>query len=143
MNSCSFIGNLAADPEIKYLPSGEAVANITVACSEKWKSKDGTPQEHTEFVRGSAFGKLAEIMSQYLNKGDKVFVSGKLNTRKWEDKDGNNRYSTEIKFRELEMLGSGNKSGGAKSAAPAQKGNQGSMDFQSQDKPAFDDDIPF
>ncbi len=105
LNQCQFIGNLGHSPEIKYTASGVAVANFSIAVSEKWKNKDGEKQESTEWVRCVAWKRLAEVCGEYLGKGSSVWVSGKMQTRKWEDKDGNNRYATEIQVRELRMLG--------------------------------------
>ena len=106
LNSCNFIGRLGNDPEIKYLPSGGAVASISIACSEKWRDKEtGQQKEKTEWIRCSAFGKLAEIMGEYLRKGALVYVSGKMQTRKYQDQSGQDRYSTEIVVSEMKMLG--------------------------------------
>ena len=100
LNSCSFIGRLGNDPETKYTASGTQVTNISIAVG--WKSKD---KEGTEWVRVTAFGKLAEIMSQYLNKGSQVYIQGRMKTDKWQDKDGKDRYSTGIVADNLQMLG--------------------------------------
>src|SRR3972149_5791681 len=98
LNRCTFIGNLGADPETRYMPSGEAVTNIRIACSEKWKDKaSGEMKEHTEWVRISFFGRLAEVAGEYLKKGSQVYVEGQMRTRKWQDKEGQDRYSTEIR----------------------------------------------
>lgn len=107
LNFCSFIGRLGKDPETRYLPSGEAVTNFSIACSQSWKDKEsGDKKEVTEWVRCSAFGKLAEIAGQYLKKGKQCYVSGRMTTRKWTDKDGVEKYSTEIKVDQLQLLGS-------------------------------------
>lgn len=100
LNQCSFIGHLGADPEQRYMPSGDAVTNFRIAVG--WKSKD---KEGAEWVSIVAFGKLAEICGQHLNKGSRVYVSGSLRTRKWTDSSGSNRYSTEIVADHLQMLG--------------------------------------
>ena len=99
------IGNVCADPITKYMANGDAVTNITVACNESWKGKDGTKQEKTEFVRVTFYRKLAEIAGEYLKKGASVYVEGKLETRKWTDKAGVDRYTTEIIASEMKMLG--------------------------------------
>ena len=106
LNQCSFIGRLGQDPDIKYTQGGKPVANISLACSEQWKDKQGVKQEKTEWIRGVAFGKLAEIIGEYLKKGSQVFIQGKMQTRKWQDKEGNDRYTTEINIRDMQMLGS-------------------------------------
>lgn len=138
LNHCSFIGRLGQDPDVKYLPSGSAVANISLAVGEQWKDKNtGERQERTEWVRCCAFGKLAEIMGQYLVKGSQCYVSGKLRTRKWTTQTGEDRYSTEIVVDQMQMLGgkSESRGGGGGYNAPA----------ASERAPAepFDDDIPF
>ena len=96
LNQCNFIGNLGQDPEIRSMNSGDKVANLSIAVTEKWKSKDGERQEKTEWVRIVIFGKLADIAERYLKKGSKVYVSGKMQTRKWQDRDGNDKYTTEV-----------------------------------------------
>jgi single-strand DNA-binding protein len=105
MNQCNFIGRLSADPEVRYLQDGTAVANFTIACGEKWKDKQGQQQEKTEWVRIVAWRKLGEICGEYLTKGSMVFISGKMDTRKWDDQEGNTRYTTEIVAREMKMIG--------------------------------------
>lgn len=107
LNKAIIIGHLGKDPETRYLPGGEAVCNFTVATSETWKDKTtGEKKEQTEWHRVSAFGKLAEICSQYLKKGSLVYVEGRIQTRKWQDKEGQDRYTTEIKADGMKMLGS-------------------------------------
>jgi single-strand DNA-binding protein len=148
INKVILIGNLGKDPETRYLPSGDAVTNITVATSETWKDKSGEKQEHTEWHRIAFFGKLAEIAGEYLKKGSPVYVEGRIRTRKWQDKEGQDRYSTEIVADRMQMLGSrggGSESaarepaaasgGGGAKAAPAKKGGGGFEEM--------DDDIPF
>ncbi len=98
------VGNLGRDPEVRYTPDGTAVTNFSIACSEKW-TKDGEKKEKTEWINIVAWGKLAEICGEYLTKGSMVAVVGKMQTRKWEDKEGNNRYTTEININEMKMLG--------------------------------------
>ena len=106
INKVILLGNLGADPETKHLPSGVAVTNLSVATSESWKDKQtGEQKDRTEWHRVSLFGKLAEIASQYLHKGSQVYIEGKNRTRKWQDKEGNDRYTTEVIADEMQMLG--------------------------------------
>jgi single-strand DNA-binding protein len=160
VNKVILIGNLGADPETRFLPSGDAVANIRIATTDNWKDKSGDKQEHTEWHRVSFFGKLAEIAGEYLKKGSPVYIEGRIRTRKWQDKEGQDRYSTEIVADRIQLLGSrggvgggagggesmpreareprggdgGGNGGGAKPAA--KKGGGASFDD-------MDDDIPF
>src|SRR3989304_2818697 len=107
VNKVIIVGNLGRDPETRYLPSGEAVTNITVATTDTWKDKaSGEKKEATEWHRVAFFGRLAEIAGQYLKKGRQVYIEGALRTRKWQDKDGQDRYTTEIIANEMKMLGS-------------------------------------
>lgn len=118
INKVIILGNLGQDPAVKYLPSGNAVVNFTVATSEQWKEKEsGDKKERTEWHRVVAFGKLAEICGEYLTKGSKVYVEGKLQTRKWDDKQGVTHYTTEIHIHEMQMLGDKPSSGQAESRA--------------------------
>src|SRR5687768_1185190 len=145
VNKVILIGNLGRDPETRYLPSGDAVTNISVATTEKWRDKGGEQQEHTEWHRVAFFGKTAEIAGEYLKKGSPVYVEGRIRTRKWQDKEGNDKYSTEIVADRMQLLGG--RSGGAESMArePA------TATAGSGSKPAprkgtieeLDDDIPF
>ncbi len=122
VNKVTILGNLGKDPEIRYLPSGEAVANITVATTDKYKDKaTGEPREITEWHRISFFGRLAEVVGQYLKKGSQVYVEGSIRTRKWTDKDGQERYSTEIKADTMQMLGSRQGMGGPDSGQSVQR----------------------
>ncbi len=104
VNKAILIGNLGADPEIRYTPSGVAVANFTIATTEKFKGKDGQMQDQTEWHRIVAWNRLAEICGEYLHKGSKVYIEGKIQTRKWKDQNGNDKYTTEIIAREMKML---------------------------------------
>ncbi|MCJ7602306.1 MAG: single-stranded DNA-binding protein [Desulfobulbaceae bacterium] len=104
INKAIIIGNLGADPEVRYTQSGTAVANFNVATTEKWKGQDGQMQEQTEWHRIVAFARLAEICGEYLSKGSKVYVEGRIQTRSWNDKDGNKRYTTEIVAKDMKML---------------------------------------
>jgi len=116
INKVIIVGNLGKDPEVRYMPSGGAVANITIATSETWKDKQsGQKQEKTEWHRVVMFNRLGEIAGEYLKKGSKVYIEGKLQTRKWQDNNGNDRYTTEIVANEMQMLdsrGGGDQSGG-------------------------------
>ena len=164
LNKVTLIGNLGADPEVRYMPTGDAVANITLATSTRWKDKQtGERKEATEWHRVVFFRRLAEIAGEYLKKGSQIYVEGHLRTRKWQDQAGLDRYTTEIVADELHMLGS--RSGGtagmggeqaqggysASSAAkpayqpqqPAQQNNAGSMLPSPPAYDDFDDDIPF
>jgi len=152
VNKVIVVGNLGADPETRYLPSGEAVTNIRVATTDKWKDKaSGEMKEATEWHRISFFGRLAEIAGEYLKKGSQVYVEGSLRTRKWQDKEGHDRYSTEIRADVMQMLGSRAGSGeprGAPSGADQSEAKAEAAARPAAKKPAgkFDDmadDIPF
>lgn len=134
VNKVMIIGNLGADPETRYMPSGDAVTNIRVATTESWKDKSGQKQEHTEWHRVGFFGRLAEIAGEYLKKGSSVWIEGRIRTRKFQDKEGQDRYSTEIIADRFQIL-SGRKKEDTDSAAPAKKPGHGFEDM--------DDDIPF
>jgi len=148
VNKVLILGNVGKDPEIRYLPSGGAVANLSIATSEKWKDKQtGQQQEKTEWHRCSAFGKLAEIIGEYVKKGSKIYVEGSIHTRKWQAQDGTDRYSTEIKVRSMQMLDS---RGETDSTAPQAQSNHSAQPAQqpvaaqqSGGYDSFDDDIPF
>ena len=118
INKVILVGHLGADPELRYLPSGDAVANLRLATSDTWKDKDGNKQEATEWHRVSFFGRQAEVCGQYLKKGSLIYVEGAIRTRKWQDKDGQDRYSTEIRGDRMQMLG-GRQAADTGPAAPA------------------------
>jgi len=164
VNKVILLGNLGRDPEMKYLDNGDAIANLAIATSEQWKDKNsGEKREATEWHRVTAFGKLAEIMGEYLKKGSQVYIEGSLRTRKYTDKDGVERYSTEIRADLMKMLGSPPESKGGNDG----RGNSGGRDTgrtsdgrgngrgndrgndnrssqrQSSQQSNFDDDIPF
>ena len=157
VNKVILVGNLGKDPETRYMPSGGAVTNLTLATSESWKDKQsGEAQERTEWHKVAMFGRLAEIAAEYLRKGSQVYIEGKLRTRKWQDKEGKDRWTTEIIADEMQMLGS--KGGGAAAGAGAMgagaaaggssgSGSGGSGRAAVNDSGAppgdFDDDIPF
>jgi len=146
VNKVILIGNLGNDPDVRYMPSGGAVANITVATSETWKDKNtGEKHDKTEWHRVVLFNRLGEIAGEYLKKGSKVYIEGKLQTRKWQDKDGQDRYTTEIVANEMQMLDSRGSAGGADDySAPSQSRSKPAPAMASGDDIAdFDDDIPF
>jgi single-strand DNA-binding protein len=157
VNKVILIGHLGADPETRAMPSGSSVANLRIATTESWRDKQsGEQQERTEWHRVALFGRLAEIAGEYLRKGSQVYIEGSLRTRKWQDKQGNERYSTEIVGNEMQMLGgrggagagapaaSGSAAGGGprepmpEYAGPASGGASGGGERED-----FDDDIPF
>ena len=134
VNKVILIGNLGADPEVRYSQSGTAIANFRMATTETWKKQDGSKEELTEWHRIVAFGRLGEICGEYLSKGTKVYIEGRLQTRKWDDRDGNTRYTTEIVAREMKML--------------SPKGTSDTSSTQYEEEPPFPepvigDDVPF
>ncbi|MBT9506361.1 single-stranded DNA-binding protein [Rhodoferax sp.] len=163
VNKVILVGNLGRDPEVRYLPSGDPVANITIATSSKYKSKTGEMVEETEWHRVTFFGKLAEIAGQYLKKGRPVYVEGRIKTRKYTDKDGVEKYATDIIANEMQLLGgregmgepSGDDEGSgggysrqAPASRPAAAPRQAPAQAQPQARPSsgfddMDDDIPF
>ena len=137
VNKALIIGNLGQDPEIKYTQSGSPVANLSVATSERWKDKNtGEQKEQTEWHRVVVFGRLAEIAEQYLKKGSKVFIEGKIQTRDWEDAEGNKKYTTEVVAREMTMLDSR-----ASTDSSASSSDNSAKDTAKDDN--FEQDIPF
>jgi len=140
VNKVIVVGNLGSDPDTRYMPSGSAVTNLSIATSESWKDKEtGEQKERTEWHKVAMFGRLAEIAAEYLRKGSQVYIEGKLRTRKWQDKDGKDRWTTEIIADEMQMLGA--RSGGG---APAMNDSKESSAPPAQSGPdEFDDDIPF
>ena len=155
VNKVIIIGNLGADPESRAMPSGASVANLRIATTESWRDKQsGEQQERTEWHRVALFGRLAEVASEYLRKGSQVYIEGSLRTRKWQDKQGNERYSTEIVANDMQMLGgrAGGGGGGAGSSGGApprestdygQSGGGASSSSGAGEGSDFDDDIPF
>jgi single-strand DNA-binding protein len=150
INKVILIGNLGADPETRYMPSGGAVTNLRLATSENWKDKNtGEMQERTEWHRVVLFGKLAEIAAEYVRKGSKIYVEGRLQTRKWQDKEGRDNYSTEIVANDMQMLDSrgggapvGTSEGGGGYGGP--RGGGGAAPSQpGPDSGGWDDDVPF
>lgn len=164
VNKVTLIGNLGADPEVRYTSGGSAVANVRLATAESWRDKEsGEQQERTEWHRVVFFSRLAEIVGEYLKKGSQVYIEGRLQTRKWQDRDGNDRYTTEIVANEMQMLGgraggggggSFEPSGGGGNLEPSGGGGAKSEPSRGTEEPPppasqappmdeFDDDIPF
>lgn len=153
MNKVIITGRLGADPDVRYMTNGDAVCNISIASSERWKGKDGEKKEHTEWHNLVFFGRSAEIVGEYLRKGSKLMIEGKLRTRKWQDKQGADRYTTEIHVEGMEMLDSKPAdSSGSNHRDHNQSRPAASRPAPAASKPAqqsnssfdnFDDDIPF
>lgn len=161
VNKVILIGNLGRDPETRYAPSGDAICNLTIATSEQWKDKaTGERREATEWHRVVFFGRVAEVAAQYLRKGSQIYVEGRLQTRKWQDKDGQDRYTTEIRGDEMKMLGSRQGMGGGDAPSRQDGGDYDAPPARSRPTPQpasgaakapsqgggfgdFDDDIPF
>ena len=145
INKVILVGNLGADPETRYMPSGAAVTNLRVATNESWKDKQtGEMKDRTEWHNVAMFSRLAEIAAEYLRKGSQVYIEGKLRTRKWQDRDGNDRYTTEIIADEMQMLGGRGgpgDSGSMRSESGPGPGSSGGAPRPGPDD--FDDDIPF
>jgi single-strand DNA-binding protein len=144
INKVILIGNLGRDPELKYTQSGQGVCNFSIATTEKWKGKDGQMQEKTEWHRIVAWGKTGELCSQYLSKGRPVYIEGRLQTRDWEDKEGNKRQTTEINANTVQFLGGRNDGGGGGGGArPSGGGGGGTSEDPGFPPPTPDDEIPF
>lgn len=158
VNKVILVGNLGRDPETRYLPSGDAVTNVTIATTEQWKDKGGEKQEATEWHRVAFFGRLAEVAGEYLKKGSQVYVEGRLQTRKWTDKEGQERFTTEIRADRMQMLGGRSGMGGGggdyseggeesrpqRSSPPAQRAPASSGAPKAPSKfDDLEDDIPF
>lgn len=154
INKVILVGNLGADPDTRYMPSGKAVTNIRIATSDSWKDKQtGDQQERTEWHSVVMFDKLGEIAAEYLRKGSQVYIEGALRTRKWQDKEGKDRYTTEIVARDMQMLGgrgggggggAGREGGGGESrSAPRPAATEDRAPAPTADEGGFDDDIPF
>lgn len=157
VNKVILVGNLGNDPEVRYMPNGNAVANLSLATSESWKDQQGQVQERTEWHRLTMYRRLAEIAGEYLKKGSQIYVEGKLQTRKWQDNNGNDKYTTEVIVDQMQMLGGGN--GGANNGngnnqrqqsgngyqnnSPANQNQQGNKPPMAEPDFDFDDDIPF
>jgi len=156
VNKVILVGRLGKDPETRYMPNGEAVTNCTLATSENWKDKSGEKQEKTEWHNLTFYRRLAEVAGEYLKKGSMIYVEGKITTRKWQDKEGKDRYTTDIIVNEMQMLGSKSGSSGGSfevvdsgassappSSAPAAKNAAAAPAKSGGGFDNFDDDIPF
>lgn len=144
LNKAMIIGNLGADPEVRTTPGGTRVATLSVATSRSWTGRTGDQQERTEWHRIVAWDRLAEICERYLKKGDRVYVEGRIEYRQWEGKDGQTRYTTEIRAREMVMLGSRGEAGAEQGApVPAGRPAEGEYSEFSNDALAGEDDLPF
>jgi len=147
VNKVILVGNLGRDPEVRYIKDGTAVANLRIATSENWNDANGQKQERTEWHRIVAWGKLAEIAKEYMTKGKQIYVEGRLQTRSWDDREGNKRYTTEVRADQILMLGTRGDSGGARDAggSPDETRPPGPESPQPPDQPfqATDEDVPF
>lgn len=146
INKVILLGNLGADPDVRFSPNGSVIANLRLATGETWKDQQGNRQERTEWHRIVMFGRTAEIARDYLRKGSKLYLEGRLQTRKWQDKDGHDQYTTEIVAQEFQMLDSAPGSGQGQGYGPAPERSQPRAATASQSTapgPDFDDDIPF
>jgi single-strand DNA-binding protein len=143
INKVILVGNLGADPETRYSPSGNAVTKIRLATTESWRDKQsGEQKEHTEWHRVVMFGRLAEIAAEYLRKGSQVYIEGSLQTDKWQDQQGNDRYTTEIRARDMQMLG-GRTGADAPASRPAPRQESRPAQASAASDEDFNDDIPF
>jgi single-strand DNA-binding protein len=149
VNKVILVGNLGRDPETRYTTGGDAVTNIRVATTDTWKDKNGEKQERTEWHTVVFFGRQAEIAGEYLKKGKQVYIEGRLQTRKWQDKEGQDRYTTEIVADRMQMLGTREGSGAAVAAEPSERSAEARSGARTGGAPAkknvddLDDDIPF
>jgi single-strand DNA-binding protein len=144
LNKAHIIGYLGGDPEVRYLPNGDAIANFSLATTERWKDKaTGENKDATEWHRIVIYGKLAEIAEKYLKKGSQVYIEGKLKTRKWQDKTGQDRYTTEIIADQMQMLGSKENNSAENNAASQPAQRSVSVNKKGVDTSGLDDDIPF
>ncbi len=155
LNQCNFIGRIGQNLDIKTMPNGNSVVNFSIACSDDYKDKSGTKVEQTNWINVVMFGKAADILGQYCSKGSRIRIAGKQVTRKWQDNDGNDRYTTEIVANDMQFLDSRNDSGSSNSGQSQQNARQNNGASQGQQRPAqqqqtaggFDDfedqDIPF
>ena len=148
VNKAILIGNLGADPETRYMQDGTCVCNIRVATTERFRNRNGERQERTEWHRVVLWGKLGEIAGQYLRKGSQVYIEGRIETRRWQDREGNDRYTTEIRAREMKMLGPRGAAEAPRAQAQEEAPAAQAADDPFSDSPGFnsvppDDDIPF
>jgi single-strand DNA-binding protein len=135
VNKVILIGNLGQDPEIRYMPNGNAVANLSIATTESWKDQQGQLQEKTEWHKLTAYRQLAEIIGEYVKKGSQIYVEGKLQTKKWQDQQGNDRYTTEVIVDQMHMLGGGSQQGGGQPQQRPQQNNGGQQGGYNQQQP--------
>ena len=145
VNKVIALGNLGKDPDVRYLSDGKCLANFSIACTETYKDKNNEKQEKTEWIRVTLFGKVAEIAAEYLHKGSKCYIEGRLQTRKWHDKEGQDRYTTEVVGDKLVLLG-GKNDNDAKPQSNAGRANQGAQksgDATDEGFENFEDDLPF
>jgi len=144
VNKIILVGTLGADPDTRYTPSNAAVTNLSIATNESWKDKQsGEQKEKTEWHRVVMFNRLAEIATEYLRKGSQVYIEGKIQTRKWEDKEGKDRWTTEIVANEMQMLGSRSSGGNSAPSSPEGSSSNTTSTPEKQGSDDFDDDIPF
>jgi len=143
LNKVLLIGTLGRDPETRFMPNGEAVTNFSMATSENWKDKDGNKQSRTEWHNVVAYRKLAEIIGDYLEKGSPVYIEGRLQTRKWQTKEGQDRYTTEIIADQMQMLGSKAQSNDADDASTQSAKNNAPKTYDGMSETEFDEQIPF
>jgi|TARA_B110000263_G_scaffold246783_1_gene258433 single-strand DNA-binding protein len=144
VNKVILVGTLGADPDTRYTPSNAAVTNLSIATNESWKDKQsGEQKEKTEWHRVVMFNRLAEIATEYLRKGSQVYIEGKIQTRKWEDKEGKDRWTTEIVANEMQMLGSRSSGGNSAPSSPEGSSSNTTSTPEKQGSDDFDDDIPF
>ena len=143
VNKAIIVGNIGRDPEVRYAPSGTAVCNLSVATTRAWKTKDGEKQEETEWHRVVFYDRLAEVADEYLGKGSAVYVEGRLKTRKWQDKDGIDRYTTEIVGEHMQMLGGRDSAQTAQKPAAQKPAAQKPAAKKADSFDSMDDDIPF
>lgn len=137
------IGNLTKDPEVRYMTNGEAVANCSIACNDRWKNKAGEKQESVEYINLVFYRRLAEIAGEYLKKGSQIFVEGKLQTRKWQDKEGKDRYTTEIVVNEMQMLGSKSDAQQERASVASDSYSKSAPHTKDKTDPFDNSDIPF
>ncbi len=140
INKVILVGNLGADPEIRYTQGGTPVANFNIATTESWRNQDGGKEEHTEWHKIVVWRKLAEICGEYLSKGSKIYLEGRIRTRKWQDRDGNDRYTTEIEARDIQFLST--RGGGTGGSTGSSQGQDQGQSY-SEPPPGVGDDVPF
>ena len=143
INKVILIGNLGRDPETRYLPNGDAVTNVSIATTETWKDKNGEKQEKTEWHRVTFYRRLAEIAGEYLKKGSQIYIEGRIEYRKWQDKDGQDRYSTDIVATEMKMLGAKSSSESVERESASSNNKNSAPTTKSKKLSDLDDDIPF